>query len=175
MADRPITLLPPRLGRVLDGTCREIRYPVGTLQDLIPGDRLWLREQFYLGRQFEHIAPLQALARGAVPVFAVDREFLPAFAVADLGRRRFAREMPKVWHRAHLVVRHVRLEQLHAITPAEITAEGFESRHHYARAWDAGVSLTGASTRWAADPKVLVIGFDAVAAPLALQQESTVR
>lgn len=172
MADRPITILPPTLEHVLDGACTRLRRPTGTLSRLSIGDHLWLREQFYLSRQFDFTGPLVAMSRGAVPVYATDRQFLPSFACEDLGRRRFARELPKAWHRAHLQILHFDAQPLHAITDEDIAAEGHESRDLYARAWDAGVSLSSRGDQWRENPTVLVITFRAIAAPLSLQQES---
>lgn len=166
MSERPVTILPPTLQRVLDGTCTRIRRPVGVLSKLGPGDRLWLREQFYLTRSFDFAAPLVAMSRGAVPVYATDREFLPGFACEDLGRRRFARELPKDWHRAHLEISSMRTERLHEIPDEDIRVEGHETRELYARAWDAGVSLSGWKDKWRANPTVLVITFLAIAQPL---------
>ena len=168
MAERPITILAPTLERVLDGTCTRIRRPAGNsvLGRLKPGDHLWLREQFYLTRSFDFTPPLVALSRGAVPVYARDREVLPPYATADLGRRRFARELPKDWHRYHLEILAIRRERLHEIPDEDIASEGHESRERYAAAWDAGVSLSGWADKWKADPEVLVITFRAFAQPL---------
>lgn len=163
MADRPVTILPPTLDRVLDGTCTRIRRP-GTssaLAQMKPGDHLWLREQFYLTRSFDFTPPLVALSRGAVPVYARDRAILPDYAVADLGRRRFARELPKDWHRFHLEILAIRRERLHEIPDEDIAAEGLASREFFAEAWDKGVSLSGWADKWKADPEVLVITFRA--------------
>lgn len=168
MADRPVTILPPTLDRVLDGTCTRIRRPASSsaLIRLKPGDHLWLREQFYLTRRFEWTPPLMACAQGAVPVYARDREILPDYAVADLGRRRFARELPKDWHRFHLEILAIRRERLHEIPDEDIAAEGHAGRDLFAKAWDAGVSLSGWADKWEADPEVLVFTVRAVARPL---------
>lgn len=168
MAERPVTILPPTLERVLAGSCTRIRRPAtsSALASLRPGDHLWLREQFYLTRSFDFTPPLVALSRGAVPVYARDREVLPPYATADLGRRRFARELPKDWHRFHLEIHAIRRERLHEIPDEDIAAEGHESRERFASAWDAGVSLSGWRDKWKADPEVLVITFRAFAHPL---------
>jgi hypothetical protein len=139
---------------------------------LKPGDRLWIREQFFLAESFEHVSPTQALERGAAPVFAADRADLPDWAVADLGRRRFAREMPKLWHRAHLVVTHIALERLHDTPADEWAKQGFSSIEHYAAGWDTGLTLNQGGRnktcplRWQSNPAVIAFSFVFVPSPL---------
>jgi hypothetical protein len=172
MPDRPITIIAPVIQNVLDGICTTLRRPRGALADCRPGDRLWIREQFRLHRDHNHISPLQALERGAVPVFVADTPGMPDYAVADLGRPRFARELPRAWHRAYLAIGTVRDERLQAITDEEIVREGYETRARYAAAWDSGARFRGWTVQqrrpssWAVDPKVLVFTFTCVAAHL---------
>lgn len=174
MSDHPVTLLTPTIGALIAGTFKRLRRPSdGPLIAIVPGDRLWIREQFYLPRRYEYVAPTRAAELGATPVYAHDRTDLPEWACADLGFRRFARSMPKIWHRHHLVVTAVATARLQAITDAEIAAEGHASREQFAAAWDAGLTLSGGpNRRWAADPHVLVIDFRHVAGPLPLRERS---
>lgn len=174
MSDRPITMIAPAIGALMAGTLRRLRRPAdGALDAIGPGDRLWVREQFFLPRTLDNIAPTRAAELGATPVFAHDRADLPKWACADLGKRRFARSMPKVWHRQHLVVTAIATQRLQDITEAEIAAEGHASRKQFAAAWDAALALSGfSSRRWAADPHVLVIDFRHAAAPISIAERS---
>jgi hypothetical protein len=175
MTDQPITVIAPTIGPLLAGAVTNLRRPQGRLSTLKPGDHLWLREQFYLAQAFDHISPLQAKDRGATPVFANDRADLPDFATADLGRRRFAREMPKSWHRVHLVATHVALERLHDISDQQIIAEGYPDREIYAAGWDTGISLAdfkAKRNRWANNPAVIAFGFKLILSPLPTTTES---
>ncbi|KUR80793.1 hypothetical protein [Novosphingobium sp. FSW06-99] len=180
MTDRPVTIIAPTIQRVIDGTCTRLRRPNRALAECSAGDRLWIREQFHLAKQFEHISPLQALDRGAVPVWSVDVPDLPDYATADLGRRRFARELPKAWHRAHLVVTAVHTEPLQTISDEEIANAGFTARDQYARAWDTALRGFVDPVRsirppvWANNPAALVVTFRCVTAPLAQKVERSV-
>lgn len=166
MTDRPVTVIGSAATQLHAGHVTRLRRPHGTLSTLKPCDRLWLRERFFLPKTFESVSPLQALGRGAVPVYAADHSDLPDYAVEDLGRCRFAREMPRAWHRAHLVVTGVALERLHDITDAEIAAEGFSSRDVFAAAWDGMTSLKGKACAWKNNPAVIAFSFVLVPHPL---------
>ncbi|HQS95052.1 MAG: hypothetical protein B7X90_01945 [Novosphingobium sp. 17-62-19] len=176
MTDQPITVVSPTIAQLHAGKVTRLRRPQGRLSTLKPGDRLWLREQFFLASAFEQISPTQALDRGATPVFGADHADLPDYATADLGRRRFAREMPKRWHRAHLVVTHVALERLQQISTEEIAAEGFASAEQFAASWNENLSLAKNSAgggitafrrlEWKADPAVIAFTFAFVPHPL---------
>lgn len=166
---RPVTILAPTLQAVLAGTCQYLRRPEGTLSQCQPGDRLWIREKFRLPASCEAFSPLQALERGASPVFLADEPDLPEWALKDLGRIRFARELPRAWHRAHLVITSIERVRLQLVTPEEIEQAGFETYAHFIAAWDAGLSLQaqrGASLKWKSNPEVLQIGFHRVAQPM---------
>ncbi|WP_439539510.1 hypothetical protein [Sphingomonas sp.] len=115
--------------------------------------------------------PAQAFSANLSPdearAFTADGE-LPAL----FGRRRFARELPRLAHRAHLVVGLVRLERLHDVTDADARAEGYPDRAAYRTAWDelhapGTRTITGDATRWADNPAVTVIAFTFAAAPIA--------
>lgn len=172
MADLPLTVVSPTIAPLHAGKVDRLRRPQGRLSTLKAGDRLWIREQFYLARAFEHVSPTQALDRGATPVFATDRADLPDYAVRDLGRRRFSREMPKLWHRAHLVITHVALERLHDTPAEEIAAQGFSSIDLYAAGWDAGLTLSqggrnkSCPLHWRSNPAVIAFRFVFVPCPL---------
>ena len=177
MPDRPITIIAPTVQRVLAGSCRRLYRPQGALNICRPGDRLWLREQFRLPIRFDHISPLQALERHAIPVWCADIEDLPPYATADLGRPRFARELPKAWHRAHLVVEAIEVIRAHAISETEMIASGFANTEQFALAWDK--SLRGFSgthrdkRRWQDNPAVLALSFHCIAAPIRAEIQRT--
>lgn len=170
----PIAIVEPTIAAVIAGTCTRLRRPPGKLLHRITaGDKLWVREPFHLDAKFNTWAPLAAATMRARPTFAVD---LPARAGAatslGLGKRRFSRELPKQWHRQHLVTTAVRRERLQAITLAEIEAEGFADRAAYIAAWDRNLGYftrsadTSKPGSWDTDPEVLVIEFRRVAEPL---------
>ena len=173
MPDRKITIIAPTIQRVIAGTCTTLRRLPRTLSDCRPGDRLWIREQFRLPIGFDDISPLQALERHAVPVMSADIEDLPSYATADLGRPRFAREMPRAWHRAHLVIDRIETARLHDLTDEQAQREGFANTAQFARSWDAGQRLSKGLTLWQHNPTVLVITFHCICAPLGAQHERT--
>ncbi len=154
-------------------TKTETRRPVGRLADCRPGDALWVREPFHLSARLDDVAPLAAIQHGAeVAAFAADhaRDRLPP----AVGRRRYAREMPRAFHRMHLVLRGVRTEQLHDIDDAGARAEGVEDRTAYTRLWNAihasGKTIGLTPVRWTDNPPVMVLTFDVVLAPLPTPQ-----
>lgn len=168
----PIAIVEPTIAAVIAGTCTTIRRPPGKLLHRIAvGDRLWVREPFHLAVKFDSWAPLAAATVGARPTFAteVDERSRVAFGI---GRRRFSRELPKQWHRQHMVVTAVRRQRLQAIAESDIRAEGFKDRAAYAAAWDRNLAYFTRSPdslkpgSWPTDPEVLVIDFTRIAEPL---------
>lgn len=172
MTDLPLTVITPTIAPLLAGKVTRLRRPQGRLSTLKPGDRLWIREQVLLPRAFDHVSPTQAHERGATPVYAADHADLPDYATADLGKKRFAREMVKHWHRAHLIVTHIALERLHDTPPEEWAEQGFTSIDHYAAGWDAGLTLNqggrnkSCPLHWRANPAVIAFTFTFVPHPL---------
>jgi len=160
----PISLTEPTLAPIRGLRLGTIRRPAGLLSSCRAGDRLWVREPFHLGAAFDAFSPTAAIARGATPRFAIDG---PAEGV---GRRRFAREMPRDCHRLHLVLTAVRLEPLPDISEETAMAETRLSRQAFAQAWDEenrpARNITGARVRWADNPKVTVLTFRPVFEPL---------
>ena len=178
MPDRPITIIAPTVQRVLAGTCTTIFRHQGALGACSRGDLLWLREQFRLPIRFDHLGPLQALDRGATPVWSVDVEDLPRYATADLGRPRFARELPKAWHRAHLIIIAIDTVRLQSITLADAIEAGFTSVDQFAHAWNTGLrgfvdQRSIRPPRWENDPTVLAIHFQCIAAPMCTEPKRT--
>lgn len=128
--------------------------PVGNAQ---AGDRLWVREPFHLHAMFDSLAPTQVVGRdGAAEICWSADGHLPSWA----GLRRFARELPRALHRAHLVVHGRRRLRLQDLTDEEIAAEGFGSRDHFACHWDSvelpgGRTIGGAPARWSDNPHIV--------------------
>lgn len=161
MADRPITIIPPTIERVLDGRCTILRRPSGMLGTCQPGDRLWIREPFRLPRAFDYLSPSLAIADGAQPHFGTD-------PVDGVGRPRFARELPRAAHRAHLLVTDVHRQALHDVSEDELAAAGFESIRAFASHWTAGTRMGRRDNSWDLNPEVLVLTVQCVRSPLAL-------
>lgn len=135
-------------------------------------DRLWVREPYHLLERYGHRSPLQTLAHDpSTPChYAADGEPPQGY-----GRRRFAREMPRVLSRFALRVRARRVELLQQITEDDARAEGFtasatgNARDAFAAAWDAGPALSIAAlggsrvplgVSWAMNPRVVVVDVE---------------
>ncbi|MFB0875502.1 MULTISPECIES: hypothetical protein [unclassified Sphingobium] len=159
----PISLTEPTLARIRGLRLTALRRPGDLLAEVQPGDRLWVREPFHLTEQWDHWSPTAARDRGAVPFYAID-------GGEGLGRRRFAREMPREWHRMHLVLTAVQRCPLQSIGEDEALAEGYASRAGFAAQWDRenspSRSITGDRIRWADNPTVTWMTFRPVFEPL---------
>lgn len=163
----PVSILEPTIGAVMDGRCRQLWRPLGGMYAHCPiGDRLWVREAFYLSVEFERVAPTVAEMRGALPTFAADITPAAAAEPGWLGKRRMARMLPKVWHRQHLVVTGKDTRRLQSITEAEARAQGFEDMSAFAEAWDRMIQLSGWGFEWAQAPLAVVLEFEHVLAAL---------
>ncbi|EPR09910.1 hypothetical protein M527_07235 [Sphingobium indicum IP26] len=161
----PISILDATLQAIREGSQVQMRRPTGLLSRCKPGDCLWIRERFHLDAQWDGLSPTAAERQGARPFFAAG--VLPD----QVGRRRFARELPRSFHRSHLQVTAVRIERLHDLTEADALKEGALDRADFARQWDAiqapnSASLTGAKIRWADNPQVVVLTFAHIPAPV---------
>lgn len=173
MTDRPINLLEPDLRRLAAGARRIWRPSVsrvrGQLGHCLPGDRLWIREPFHLHAVFDDISPLQAVGRQAqLPYWPADGD-QPADWV---GRRRFARELPRVLHRRHLVYRSQRFVRLQTLAQEDLAGEGFADEAAVRRWWTVGGSGRGIDSRpvpWAENPWLLELTVDLVPAPAEIQ------
>lgn len=169
MKELPVSLRPRPLCALLAAGHARIRRPAdGMYKDLRGGDRLWLREGFYLPRRFNSVSPSEAEAPGVEPTFAVD---IAGQNPADLGLgvSRPAHTLPRFWSRHHFIVRGVETQPLDAITTEEAKAEGFSSREAWFAEWDSLVSAVSGrnpTRRAAANPRVLVIDAHLVRHPL---------
>ena len=170
MSDGPISFTDANVRQLRAGNKTQTRRPGTRLMAYKPGDRLWVREPFRLIKRFDNIAPLQALRLHAeVASWPVDEPVDHALA-SDIGRRRYAREMPRALHRMHLVLRGIRSERLQAISDTDASAEGVAHVAAYAALWDTlhagGKTIAGTPVRWAQNPIVTVLEFDVVDCPL---------
>lgn len=164
MTARPITITEPQIGRLVAGELSVLRRPEGRMIGKVAaGDLLWVREPFHLPASHGNRAPTVAVAMGAVPIFVTE---LAGRSRQDVGKRRYARNLPRVSHRQHLVVSSVDREPLQDITHDEIVAEGFLDRGGFASAWDRNLSLTAWGFDWARNPTVLIIRFRRMASPV---------
>jgi hypothetical protein len=149
---------------------RRVVEPYGLLARLRPGDSLWLREPWHTGAHYDDVRPT-ALPDAAIIAFAAD---LPPEAdpvAIGLGRRRFARELPKARHRAHLSVIEVRFTRLHNLDDDDAEAEGAPGKAAYPIWWNTHCSpeartISGTPSRWADNPPVIIIAFDLVRGPM---------
>ena len=171
--DLPITLAEPQIGQLVAGALTRLRR-TGPLADRIrAGSRLWVREPFHLPAHWGATAPSTAVGRHARPSFTTD---LPPAASRDtatcallgLGKRHFARSLPRAAHRQHLLVTARWREPLQKITEDEARAEGFASRAAWAAGWDRNLAFyaTRPSLTWRDNPTVLVIEFVRIPAAL---------
>jgi hypothetical protein len=166
MADRPVNLLEPEIALLRRPGEGYVLRPgstacPGLLGRARPGDRLWVREPFHLDARFDDRAPTAALQFGPVEAGVYwpadhDGGTLPA----GIGRRRFAREMPRLLHRAHLVVRSVRFVRLHDLSDCDILVQGFGDRDRFKLHWDAvhapqARSISGSAIRWKDNPWIV--------------------
>lgn len=164
MRTLPVSLALPTLARIRSLRQSVIWRPGPLLASLVEGDRLWVREPFYLPAAFDGHAPTAAISLGASIAYAIRR------APPGFGRRRFAREMPRAAHRMHLLVHSALPMRLQDVPDFECAANGLLDRAHFARMWDTenptGQSVSGGRVGWADNPSVTRIRFTPVFAPL---------
>lgn len=171
MTPLPVSIRQPEIGGLVGGIVSLLIRPAVILAECRPGDLLWVREPFCLPRAFDCDRPTLAVARGAVPIFAADLS--PSATAVDgpgLGRRRHARELPRVCHRQHLVVRAIDRVPLQALSDSDLQAAGWAVREAFRKRWDeSAIFPSRALTRhrcWDANPTVLRIAVDRIAAPI---------
>lgn len=169
MKVQPISIREPEIRELIAGAMTALIRPIGRLATLGPGDLLWVREPFLLHQRFNGHAPTAAATLGAAPTFVTDlpiRAPLPA----ELGRRRHARELPKAWHRQHLVIASIMRLQLHDVADRDLRTAGWKSRSAFATRWDQDARFPDQRLTkqnfWAANPWVLRIQFTRAAKPL---------
>lgn len=177
MKGRPILFSAPMVRALLAGTKTQTRralrpqpvdqstgcdLPAGARPDSlpacpygVPGDRLWVRETWGLRKQLD----ITDWYRGPIGG-ASEQEWTVDFR-ADYGPNQeqcFWRPsiyMPRWASRIVLELTSVRVERLHAITPADAIAEGVVSLAAYRSLWD---DINGAGA-WRLNPWVWVLGL----------------
>jgi hypothetical protein len=173
---RPISLVGTNAAAILAGNVTQLRRVGTSFQTLRPGMKLWVRERVRFAKVFDDFAPLHILsvASPGAPTRVLFEADLATPPHPDLGfgRVRFAREMPKALHRAHLIVDAVRREALHQVTEEDARAEGVGRLAAYPAWWNEtngkeARSISGDPGRWADNPMTTVIGFTLVREPLA--------
>ncbi len=132
-----------------------------------PGDRLWVREPWALPGEVDgRLEPGAALSQVR---YLADEGGGPRGGGEVKAEFRPAREMPQWASRLTLEITGVRLEQLQAISPADLEAEGGmwrggisrpgaeADREGFARWW--GEVNAARGNRWAPNPWVWVVEF----------------
>jgi hypothetical protein len=96
---------------------------------------------------------------------------MPSTAPDGFGRRRFARTLPRNCHRMHLVLTEVASGWLQDVSDEEIQRDhGLADRVAFAAGWnevEAANSIAGTPTSWADNPRVTILRFQPVFAPIA--------
>ncbi len=148
----------------------EIHCPYGQ-----PGDRLWVREEFNIGRALtncEGVADDEELWIGRMPKDDPRKQaFMSAWQICYAadgcdGKMRPSIHMPRWASRILLEITSVRVERLQAISEADAVAEGvtaggssmgiqFTATQHFVALWD---SINGPGS-WDANPWVWVVEF----------------
>lgn len=164
----PISLTTKFAKMVHSGECVQLRRTGDVIATVARGDKLWLREPWHTGAHWDCDRPtlLADMHKPPIIAFAADLGDTDPRAIG-LGRRRFARELPKAFHRAHLVVLELRHQRLHDVTNNDALREAMVTRDEYPAFWDAECSpearnISGTPTRWADNPLVTVIAFTLV-------------
>lgn len=160
MTDRPINLVETELARVRAGAQSLILRPIGAPSRIRTGERLWVREPFFLEARFDDYAPTAAVRLGArVAAFAAD--LVEGAQLPGCGKRRRAREMPRACHRAHLDVLLAGMLRLHDISDAQIAAAGLGTRETHIGAWNTrvgnGLTISGARIRYCDNPRLVAL------------------
>lgn len=118
-------------------------HPIINPPNVLPGDRLYVREAWFTGPAFDHIAP-RDLAQDVSLRFDADRE--PGMEWAEPKCRfRQGMHMPRWASRLTLIVTDVRVQPLWQITDEDALAEGYpygatenieEPVSEFAKLWD---------------------------------------
>lgn len=178
-------ILKPQPSQPIDSICHEGRrwWTADSLSGAVHenlhvpyavGDRLWVRERVY-GDQMENFLTGDRTTTATVGYYyADDAEVLDPHRF-NLGWTWSKRSLPSIhmprgFSRLTLIVERVRIERLHEISAADVTAEGVDGgQQHFQRLWDS-INAPGA---WAANPWVAAISFRVVHANIgALPAES---
>lgn len=143
-----------------------LRCPYG-----VPGDRLWVKETWWMHDDPNAFAPSDGNVTDPdgnkrLVGYAATMDYDSARCAADYGcRKRPSIHMPRWASRITLELTEVRVERLQAITLPDCEAEGAPPTHPADNIWDSTAtyrklweSINGAGS-WAKNPWVWVIGF----------------
>ena len=179
MTDRPIIFSAPMVRALLAGRKTQTRrLATSPLARAWPGDRLYVREAWKAPAIHDRVKP-RDLAPSTPIYFMADDRLWP------VARARPGMHLPRWASRLTLIVEEVRVEPLHAISTADVLAEGapLDPNHRdttqdgsnpvmcigerpwvsqsprawYHRLWDALHDKDG--QRWDDDPDVVVLTF----------------
>ena len=115
------------------------------------GERLFIREPFYLPKWFDEISAGDLLKKGQIVT--------PYFEPNDItGRKRNKRFMPYKFARYFIEIKSVRTERLQDISPADCLLEGVESRDLYAVLFD---SIHGLGA-WDKNPTIYIYDYEKI-------------
>lgn len=186
MKERPILFSGPMVRAIIDGRKTQTRRVVkpqpqgewaapgkSACPYGMPGDRLWAKEAFRLGKDWDKHSPGQVFANPPPKVwYEADGP-----APDGLGRLRASIHMPQAIARLTLEIKSVRVERVQDISANDAQAEGIakprydEGRYYsWVDSWvdpfrDLWDSINGKTHPWASNPWVWVVAFARVAAP----------
>lgn len=166
---------PSRFAWVQDTKGRKMRCPYG-----VPGDRLWVRETWATGHEWDRCKPREVPT--TAPVFY--RATPPSGADPRPGETRVSIHMPRWASRLTLSLTDVRVERLQDISEADAQAEGVTFFHvtpgsdpngwypegyrtNYRATWE---SINGSGS-WAANPWAWCLSFTVAASPVSQVKE----
>lgn len=161
MTVQPISIMEPLIVPVSRGALSVLWRAGALMQGLAKGDLLWVREPYYLSKDFNRFSPSIARDKGAKVWFAAELTDGPD-PKDWLGMRRMARTLPRAWHRQHLRVTGLEHRELHSITDPEAKAQGYTCRAAFARGWDANLMFNPAKRRWQDNPTVVAFSFERI-------------
>jgi hypothetical protein len=189
MRERPIPFSAPMMRAAIAGTKTQTRRawrdqpPPGVQVGYVPGrsltpygqpgDRLWAREAWYVGKCADSFKPSEldpaTWLRDNGGLWYPATDTVPAHPISPRGRYRHGRFMPRWASRCVLEITEIRVERLQAISEADCIAEGATGGHgaiqgyayaatpleHYRHIWE---TINGPGS-WDANPWVYAVTF----------------
>ena len=124
----------------------------------MPGDQLWVKENFRLRLDEDHCPPADSWSAkiGSAPWYEADGPWSPSGCAGGAGKLRPSIFMPRWASRLTLEITFVRIERLQEITESGARAEGVSCRAEFVRLWD---TINGKRAPWASNPWLWVVGF----------------
>ena len=187
MTDRPIMFSASMVRALQQGWKTQTRrFSTGPQGRVQPGDRMWVRETFALGKGYDGVPPTDVHVKDQPYIrrwYRADADFN---AQSGRGKMRPAIHMPRAFSRITLLVKEARFEHLQDITNDDAQAEGIEPYAIYggrAVSWksvggqfdgltwtdprqcfrDLWASINGEGS-WDQNPRLVVITFNVVQA-----------